>query len=247
MIIVSFGAGTNSTAMLVGMHERGINPDAILFADTGAERPYTYCHLRDVNKWLGKVGFPIITTVKSPNVTLEADCLKRAALPSLAYGFKTCSQRFKAEPQEKWVRNWPPALGVWATGHRITKAIGIDADEQHRAKKYDTEKFNTWYPLMDWDWGRDECVAAIERGGLSQPGKSSCYFCPSMRPHEVRQLKEQYPELAKRALAMEANADLTNIKGLGRNWAWRDLLATDDMFAAEYHSIELACGCYDGS
>ena len=37
MLVVSFGGGTNSTAMLVGMSERGIIPDAILFADTGGE------------------------------------------------------------------------------------------------------------------------------------------------------------------------------------------------------------------
>lgn len=245
MIIVSFGSGTNSTAMLVGMHERGINPDAILFADTGAERPDTYCHLKQVNKWLGGIGFPLIITVKE-HVTLEQDCINRNALPSLAYGFKTCSQRWKIRPQERWLKQWEPAIGVWASGQRITKAIGIDADEPQRARKYDDDKFNSWYPLLDWDWGRDECVEAIERAGLPQPGKSSCFFCPSMRPTEVRQLNQQYPELAERALAMEAGADLTNVKGLGRSFAWKDLLATDELFSDSYAPIELACGCYDG-
>jgi len=44
--VVSFGGGTNSTAMLVGMWERGERPDAILFADTGGEKPHTYQHAR---------------------------------------------------------------------------------------------------------------------------------------------------------------------------------------------------------
>ena len=35
--IVSYGGGTNSTAMLVGLWERGERPDAIVFADTGGE------------------------------------------------------------------------------------------------------------------------------------------------------------------------------------------------------------------
>ena len=35
MNLVSFGGGTNSTAMLIGMFERQIPVDLILFADTG--------------------------------------------------------------------------------------------------------------------------------------------------------------------------------------------------------------------
>lgn len=34
-IIVSYGGGTNSTAMLIAMVLKGIKPDLILFADTG--------------------------------------------------------------------------------------------------------------------------------------------------------------------------------------------------------------------
>lgn len=45
MIVVNFGGGTNSTALLVGMHERGIRPDVIVFSDTGSEVPHTYAHL----------------------------------------------------------------------------------------------------------------------------------------------------------------------------------------------------------
>lgn len=34
-IVVSYGGGTNSTAMLIAMVLKGIKPDLILFADTG--------------------------------------------------------------------------------------------------------------------------------------------------------------------------------------------------------------------
>jgi hypothetical protein len=49
--VVSFGAGTNSTAILQGMLERGEKPDAILFADTGGEKPGTYRHLLRMQIW----------------------------------------------------------------------------------------------------------------------------------------------------------------------------------------------------
>ena len=42
MNVVAYGGGTNSTAMLVGMYEKGIPVDLILFADPGGEQPYTY-------------------------------------------------------------------------------------------------------------------------------------------------------------------------------------------------------------
>jgi hypothetical protein len=84
--VVSYGAGTNSTAMLVGLHERGERPDLILFADTGGERPETYRHRGAVSDWCESVGFPRIVTV-AEGQDLETDCLTRGALPGIAYGF----------------------------------------------------------------------------------------------------------------------------------------------------------------
>ena len=60
--------------------------------------------------------------------------------------------------------------------------------------------------------------------GLPQPGKSSCFFCPSMRAEEIIDLREHYPDLFRRALAMEDNAraNLKTVQGLGRNYSWRE-------------------------
>lgn len=44
-LVVSYGAGVDSTAMLVGFVRRGIHPDYILFADTGGEKPETLAFL----------------------------------------------------------------------------------------------------------------------------------------------------------------------------------------------------------
>ena len=248
MMIVSCGAGTNSTAVLVGLHERGIIPDAILFADTGGEKPHTYAHIKDLQVWLKRISFPEVTIVKKVDLngdvlTLEQDCINKKNLPSVAYGgFKSCSQKYKMQPQEKWVNNWEPAKAIWKQGKKITKVIGFDAGEPHRAKDYSCKKYENWYPLLDWDWGRDECVEAIARAGLSQPNKSSCFFCPNNRPSEIREMNAVYPDLVQRAIAMEKNADLTTIKGLGRSgYAWSQVIATDEMFPYPQH--EMPCGC----
>lgn len=233
-IVVSYGAGTNSTAMLVGLHERGERPDLILFADTGGERPETYTHIEIVSQWCAEIGFPEIVTVKAPSVSLEDDCKTRGALPSVAYGFKTCSQRWKKQPQDKYLNNNGMKDAI--------RLIGIDADETRRAKDYE----NVRYPLIEWDWGRDECVEAIARAGLPQPGKSACFFCPSSKPREILQLSKTHPDLMARALAMEANAELTSVKGLGRNFAWADLVKFSEAQLDLFQTIETPCGCYDG-
>lgn len=248
MSVVSYGGGTNSTALLIGLLERGEIPDAITFADTGAERPETYAHVQAVNEWCISKGLPSIEVVKKGGrvETLEENCLRMNMLPSLAYGFKGCSHKYKIEPQEKWANNDDRCKAVWKSGGKVTKLIGYDADEHHRAKIPEDKKYIYRYPLVDWDWGRDECIEAISRAGLCQPGKSACFFCPSTKPAEIRAMAETHPDLIARALAMESNAQLTSVKGLGRSFAWADLLATEDMFASEYHNIEQACGCYDG-
>jgi hypothetical protein len=63
-IVVSYGGGTNSTAMLIWMFAHKVIPSAILFADTGAEKPETYEFIKFFDQWLIEHDFPGITTVK---------------------------------------------------------------------------------------------------------------------------------------------------------------------------------------
>jgi hypothetical protein len=250
---VSYGGGTNSTALLVGLHERGQRPDVILFADTGGEKPNTYEHVRVVSDWCQSVGFPEIVTVQTQDkagayFTLEQRCLDNKMLPSIAYGFKACSEKHKRRPQDRYMNNHPPAVAEWKTGSKVIKLIGYDADEERRAKILDDAKYIYKYPLIEWDWGRDECLEAIERAGLPQPGKSACFFCPSSKKKEIIALSKEHPVLFARAVAMERNADLHTIKGLGRSFSWEELVraseAQRDLFGESGVSVD--CGCYDG-
>lgn len=242
--VLSCGMGTNSLAMLIGMHERKERPDLILFADTGAERPHTYAGIDPLNVWLASVGFPLITVVQSPNTTLEKDCLRRNALPAVAYGYKSCSIRFKAEPQEKYLNHFIPAIEAWARGEKVVKLIGFDAGEPGRAKHFEDEKCLNRYPLVEWGWGRPECIDAISRAGMNQPGKSSCFFCPNMRQAEIREQAQHYPELTARALDMEARANLTKVSGLGRDFSWNELLKTSELFEfpTRFNNEKCVCG-----
>lgn len=250
MIVMSDGGGTNSMAMLIGLRNAGVMPDVIVFADTGSERPHTYEYMQIKREWLKKNGFPDLKVVRNTNKhgqeqTLEQDCLNRGALPSIAYGFKSCSQKFKIQPIDKFLNHHPMALDVWKSSKKVKKLIGYDADELHRVRDYDDQKYTVAYPLLDYGWGRADCVAAIKNEGLPLPGKSSCFFCPNMRRGEVLELHALHPDLAARAIAIEQNADLSSVKGLGRSWSWGSMLATPDMFADHFEK-PMPCGCYDG-
>lgn len=251
LVIAAYGGGTNSTAMLIECARRGERVDAILFADTGGEKPHTLEYVGRFSAWLVENGLPGIITVKRAGMdaSIEANCLRTNSLPSLAYGFKTCSLKFKIQPQEKWANNWPVAKEAWKRGEKVVKLIGFDADEPHRAAVGEAieDKYIRRYPLIEWDMGRDECVDVIASAGLCLPGKSACFFCPASKPNEIRQLAATYPELAERAIAIERNADLSSVKGLGRRFSWENVLSQQEMFGDDFGMVpELTCGCYDG-
>lgn len=246
-LVVSFGGGTNSAAMLIEMTRREVRPDLIMFADTGGELPETYQFVKDFSVWLTERGMPEVTWVRYEKETLEENCLRQTMLPSLAYGFKGCSQKYKIQPQEKYANNWKPAKDVWKSGGKVVKLIGYDAGEHHRAKIPQDKKYIYVYPLVEWGWARKECVAIVERSGF-KPAKSACFFCPASKKHEVISLSKTHPDLLNRALEMERNARCTTVKGLGRNWKWEDLVAVDKAQIDLFDNLpdEVPCGCYDG-
>lgn len=261
MNVVSYGGGTNSTALLIGMYQHNIPVDLILFADTGAEQPHTYEYIPIMNKWLLEHGMPQITPLQytdcnGDRLSLEQECLNGKHLPALAYGHKNCSIKHKINPQEKFCNNYTPCRETWASGEKVVKFIGYDAGEEQRrtsAIVYDIQdkKYRKEYPLIDWQWYRKDCIAAIQGDGLPLPGKSSCFFCPSMRKSEIRNLYKNHRDLYDRAVTIERTAkpNLVSVKGLGRDWSWEDFITADKSQTAMcgmFAEIDMPCGCYDG-
>lgn len=265
MNAVSFGGGTNSAATIIGMYERGIPIDLILFADPGGEQPHTYAFVDTFNSWLINHSLPEIVTVyytdKDGNrLTLEDECLRSRSLPSIAYGFKKCSLKHKIGPQDKYCNNHPQCRAEWAAGRKVNKIIGYDAGETRRIEHAalidaNDKKYKKHYPLYEWGWDRAECVRVIQRAGLPLPGKSNCFFCPSMKKAEIQELWTYRPDLFQRAVDMEHNAadSLITVKGLGRDWAWEDYKKQYDANGNLFEFLDshggcicgMPCGCYD--
>jgi len=262
VIVTAYGGGMNSTAFLVRIaldEVEELMPDVTLFANTGGERPETMDYIAMFSEWCVKHGLPEIITVcgafpqQKIDGTLENECLRLGVLPSRVYGAGSCSMKWKREPQDRYIKGLPEAQAVWDSGEKILKLIGYEYGEEHRADRdafRNDPKYKYRFPLIEWEMDRDGCKKEIMcRAGLPSPGKSSCFYCPSMKQSEIRAMAHTNPELIARAIAMEENAQesLTNIKGLGRQYAWSELLATDDMFPDAFNdSVDEACGCYDG-
>ena len=123
--------------MLVEFARRGITPDLILFADTGDEKPETYRYMPVIEAYLKEVKFPPVVTVRyepktAPYHTLEGQCLHTGTLPSLAYGGKSCSLKWKRSCSDRYVLRHFPPTELLERGQRVVRAIGFDAGEQRR-------------------------------------------------------------------------------------------------------------------
>ena len=141
-LVVSYGMGLDSTALLVEMHNRGMRPDLIMFSDLGGEKPETYAYLAIINAWLMTVGFPLITVVsfvpvRASYTTLEGKCLANGVVPSITLNRHQCALVFKRDVQVKFLRAHQPAIDCLEAGGRIINAIGYDNStaDQKRATK----------------------------------------------------------------------------------------------------------------
>lgn len=227
-VIAAWGAGVDSTAMIIELTARGQPPDVVLMADTGSERPETDIYVPIFRAWLDRHRIenhmvryaPKRFKHWPPYASLLENLLTNGTLPSISFGRHSCSQKWKIAPQDQWTEAWPPARAAWARGDRVTKLIGYDcspADTRRYAQRegYDDPKYAFRYPLREWGWTRRDCAARIREEGLPIPVKSSCFFCAAMKPDEVRSLPRDYLRLI---VLIEARAAprLRSVDGLWR-------------------------------
>jgi len=228
-IVVSLGVGVDSVAMLVEMHRRGIRPDTIITALVGQgkygnEHPRFYLYLPLLDTWLKRVGFPAITFVRYElgrkakhhhYESLAGNCISNRTLPSIAFRRNhSCSLKWKGDQIDKHV------TAVYGD-QPCYRLVGYDCTEIKRVSRFSTKtkpggaRANDMYlhPLQLWGMNRGDCERAIIQAGLPSPGKSSCVFCPSMKPEEIDDLD---PASLWVIVILEANAspNLKTIKGL---------------------------------
>lgn len=227
-VIAAYGGGVDSTAMIIEWVESGRRLDVVLFADTGSEKPATYIMVAIMRAWLAKHGIPLITVRYEPQNfknyppyrTLDENCFTNGTLPSISFGFSSCSHKWKVEPQNKWTEAFEPAVAAWAAGKKVIKLIGYDAGPRDSARYahaegYTDDRYQYEYPLRDWGWDRERCKERIREAGMMVPPKSACFMCAASKPHEIDGLE---PAQLRRIVLMEARAKprLRTVDGLWR-------------------------------
>lgn len=227
-VVVAYGGGLDSTAMLVELVERGERVDLVLFADTGSEKPATYAYVDLFFAWLRARGLRCEIVRYEPQRfknwpayrTLDENCFTNGTLPSVSFGRHSCSQKWKIAPQDRWLETWEPAVACWAAGGKVRKLIGYNAGKQDarryaHAEGHQDPRFTYEYPLRAWEWDRPEEEARIRAAGLPVPVKSACFMCGASKPWELHALPAAQ---LRRIVLMEARAKprLRDVEGLWR-------------------------------
>jgi len=184
---LSFGAGVNSTAILALIYLGKLKYDdlKIVFADTGCEKPATYCHINNMQKLFN------IDVVKSNLGNMYDYCFDKKVVPLRM--FRWCTDKFKIRPINKWVKD--------NNLDDATKIIGFCAGEENRLKYNENEE----YPLFDMGIDKNGCKKIISEVGWSMPPKSGCYICPFQKKMEWIAMMKNDKELWNKSIALEEN------------------------------------------
>ncbi len=117
-----------------------------------------------------------------------SDELRSAGTVPQFGGEHRCSLKFKVFVIERWLRDHFPHSSLHAFGYSKDEpkrvqgsdaangkriAFGFSIDEPARATRsaaYNTPERTGYYPLIEWGWGREECLAYI-RGRIGSGGR----------------------------------------------------------------------------
>lgn len=227
-VVAAWGMGVDSTAMIIEWVARGLPLSVVLTADTGTEREETYAYMPIFQRWMDRhhIEHHVVRYVPQrfkhwpPYFSLLENCLTNATLPSISFGRHSCSQKWKIQPQDQWVAAWTPAQRIWARGGKVVKLIGYDsspADSRRYAHRegHVSDLYEYRYPLREWGWDRDACIARIRAEGLPVPIKSACWLCLAQKTTELMTLP---PWCLRLIVLVEARAAprLVTVEGLWR-------------------------------
>ncbi|ELK41263.1 hypothetical protein D478_14860 [Brevibacillus agri BAB-2500] len=208
--VLSFGAGTQSTALLLmalNGEINGVIPDFIIFSDTGWESDRVYEWLHHINDHIKLVDGKEIILASAGNIrndTLDPSRSRFASIPfyiknetggSEGMARRQCTREYKIDPVNKKIRE---LLG-YKPRQRVKEVVhlwkGISTDEIRRVKPSRVSWQIAEHPLVDIVGAdRNDCIEYVKRINLGTPPKSSCIGCPYHDNQYWADMKANYPD-----------------------------------------------------
>jgi hypothetical protein len=224
----SYGAGVQSTAMLVLAAQGKIEPRLFIFANVGddSEHPDSLGYFREIaTPYAAEHGIELVEVQRTwkrgeragTTETLRSRLDRgRSAIPvrRTVDGppmSRSCTADFKVAPIGDELRR----RGATAD-NPARVALGISTDEIERAKPGIDPRSpyqERVYPLLDLGLRRVDCMEIIEAAGLPVPVKSSCFFCPFHSNEAWRLLARNEPHLFAEAQQIEATLSAKSSDG----------------------------------
>ena len=245
LMVVSYGGGVQSTALLVLAAQGYIPHRTFLFANVGddSEHPDTLRYVREIAfEYAASHGIEMHELDRVPKKGLSKGQvetlwgrLMRTESRSIpipvrmsngAPGTRSCTADFKIRVVGRWLKEHGATA---ANPARV--AIGISVDELERATSRRDESYEiVEYPLLTIEHrlaprgaNRNDCKRIIASAGLPIPPKSSCFFCPFHRPAVFADQARTEPELFAKSVLLE---DTINAR--------RDKLGKDHVYLTRF-------------
>jgi len=250
LMVLSYGGGTQSTAMLYLVEEGKLpKPDIVIHADTGSEMPETVAFLETARELCEKMNIPFVI-VTSHLGSLHNYYKSKKALPMI--GVRSCTAKFKIRPQRRLVRE---IVGS-KRGVKLSESwLGITTDEERRSldsegnRKLhsDVKYMDLSYPLLDIiPMSRKEVIEYNLTKGVNVP-KSGCFLCPYAGSKHWHDLRANHPNLWNIVLDMEnikIQSDLEKGRKNGRGLFRTGLLSNLDNLEHKEDSKCDSGGCF---
>lgn len=244
--ILSFGAGTQSTAMLILCGEGKLpKPELVLFADTGSETLATYAHVETWAKpFCESHGIPF-ELVQSDKGKLHEFYLKQQNIPMI--GIAKCTVDFKVRPIRRRLRE---IVGKQNGKVLVECSLGITTDEETRRQAGDVKWVKNVFPFLDdLKMSREDCISLLTDRGVDV-GKSGCWLCPYQKKRSWLKLKIERPELFDFAASMEEAVEerlaktgrRLHVGFMGEKVRLRSLQQIPDLWSFEERESECSSG-----
>ena len=218
---MSCSGGKDSSALAIGLYERGYHVDEVI----GCNEGYWWPEAVEAFYKVGEItGFKM--TMLEPDAAHQFDYLL----------FDKEITRGKRQGEHGY--GWPNMLNRWCTTfckarvidgylkeleseYTIIQYIGIAADESKRTEKFAgiDRKIIKRYPLVEWGMTEADCLHYCYDHGITWNGlykhfkRMSCWLCPLQGMKDARSLYTYYPEKWQILREMDERAS-NNWKGV---------------------------------